>query len=679
MALVYSYLRFSTKKQQHGDSHRRQREMGLSWIKSNGHQEATLIQDRGVSSFRGQNKHHGALSQFLQAIKAGKIQPGSILLVEHLDRLSRQGVDEAHDLFKKILKAGVDIVCLKPEPKRYSVSDLDDFLALLMPLIHFNNAHLESKNKSQRVKAYWQKIRSTGQVANSHCPSWLDWDGKQFVPNDGVEAIRYMFQLASEGKGQKQILQALQDKFPPIGTSGKWVASYISKTLSERAVLGEMTFRLPDDNGKRKPTGDVIQGYYPQIIDEELWNKVYLERKKRLRHKGPDAGYVNIFRGLVINANDRSAMHHIRSQSQTGYLQRRFQSYKQQQKAKGADSASIDMFEFEKGFLIYLRELSVSDLYPKNDQVDKQKDDVTKQLSAITSQIQAIENELENPENTKIISALAKSLNTLTTKKEIIEEELAKIKSMRRVDDLHDMTSLAIKVSELPDDSEERHKLRSLLHDVVKTIWIKPERHHYKIYWIAQIVFTSGAIRYLVGGNKIENVWSYANNQGNLILDTSPVNVYLCDEMPKVLDGLDLSDESIDWKNTHLLKPLADLANDDRLPFDLPEQLPDDYDQAIDCFVRWSKSLQAKDSARMIPSQLARFTKYHRLSRRVDFDKAAIILDRYGKHLTKHVKNNKVALLTARASYRRARQFLDWWGCDVSSSPNGNAAVVVEG
>src|SRR5262249_52227692 len=42
-------------------------------------------------------------------------QEGSALIVESVDRISRQGIDEGYDLCKRILKAGIRLVTLTPE------------------------------------------------------------------------------------------------------------------------------------------------------------------------------------------------------------------------------------------------------------------------------------------------------------------------------------------------------------------------------------------------------------------------------------------------------------------------------------------------------------------------------------------------------------------------------------
>lgn len=172
---VYSYVRFSSKKQEKGDSLRRQSTGGEEWIARNadkGYVAARLtLHDIGVSAFRGKNKHTGALKLFLQEIESGRVQPGAILLVEHLDRLSRQGVGEAYALFTQILNAGVHIAVLKPYEQIYSRESVNDLVGLLLPLIYFYLAFIESKTKSDRLRNVWDHKREKAKDGVSVRPS----------------------------------------------------------------------------------------------------------------------------------------------------------------------------------------------------------------------------------------------------------------------------------------------------------------------------------------------------------------------------------------------------------------------------------------------------------------------------------------------------------------------------
>src|SRR5262245_41745682 len=77
---AYSYVRFSSKKQEEGDSIRRQVDATAAWAKRKGvHLDNSLSIDRGVSAFRGKNRDLGALGEFLRQVEGGRVKPGSYL------------------------------------------------------------------------------------------------------------------------------------------------------------------------------------------------------------------------------------------------------------------------------------------------------------------------------------------------------------------------------------------------------------------------------------------------------------------------------------------------------------------------------------------------------------------------------------------------------------------------
>src|SRR5690348_4315741 len=114
---AYSYIRFSHPQQAAGDSLRRQTERAEAYCARKGLtlDTALTLRDLGVSAWQGKNAAVGNFRTFLDAIKTGRVEPGSALIVEGIDRISRQGIDEGYDLIKSILKAGVRIVTLSPE------------------------------------------------------------------------------------------------------------------------------------------------------------------------------------------------------------------------------------------------------------------------------------------------------------------------------------------------------------------------------------------------------------------------------------------------------------------------------------------------------------------------------------------------------------------------------------
>ena len=123
MTKAYGYVRFSTPEQAKGDSYRRQTEAANEYARRHGlllDTELTFT-DLGVSAFRGANAKTGALGAFLEAVKDGTIAPGSHLLIENLDRLTRADVLEAREtIFTGIIRRGITLVTLFDQPGLFS-------------------------------------------------------------------------------------------------------------------------------------------------------------------------------------------------------------------------------------------------------------------------------------------------------------------------------------------------------------------------------------------------------------------------------------------------------------------------------------------------------------------------------------------------------------------------------
>src|SRR4051794_35478661 len=103
-ATAYSYLRYSSPQQSTGDSVRRQMEASAAWCKRNNVTLDTTLRDNGVSAFKGkhrtaENADTHALARFLAAVESGKVKPGSYLILESLDRLTREAIVPAVNLF----------------------------------------------------------------------------------------------------------------------------------------------------------------------------------------------------------------------------------------------------------------------------------------------------------------------------------------------------------------------------------------------------------------------------------------------------------------------------------------------------------------------------------------------------------------------------------------------------
>src|SRR5690349_19321284 len=111
MLKAYSYLRFSTPEQERGDSFRRQAQLARDYALAHRLEldEELTFRDLGVSAFRGRNAEVGRLGEFREAVRDGVIPRGSYLLLESLDRLSRDKPRKAVKLLEAICEEGIAV------------------------------------------------------------------------------------------------------------------------------------------------------------------------------------------------------------------------------------------------------------------------------------------------------------------------------------------------------------------------------------------------------------------------------------------------------------------------------------------------------------------------------------------------------------------------------------------
>lgn len=306
---AYSYLRFSTPEQAQGDSFRRQTALAEAYAKQHGLELDTTLRfaDKGVSAFRGQNAATGALMQFRRAIEDGEINPDCYLLVESLDRISRNVVTEAQGLFLNIIGMGVTLVTLS-DGKAYSKAEINrDPVGLIMSLLVMIRAHEESLTKSKRLKQAWigkrAKVETGGHVLTAKAPGWLRVaNGTIEVIEDRAAVVRRMYALTLEGQGKEAIARTLNaEGLPPFGRAALWHASYVQKVLTNPAVIGTLTTNtLEHADGKthRQQVG-MVPEYYPVVVDPETFSRVQALKATSTKTKGA-ATVQNVLAGLAL-------------------------------------------------------------------------------------------------------------------------------------------------------------------------------------------------------------------------------------------------------------------------------------------------------------------------------------------------------------------------------------------
>ena len=309
-----SYCRFSTAIQASGDSLRRQLALSDDYAKKHNLQINRTLTDKGVSGFRGANLQQGALGAFIKAVEMGKVKPGSVLLIEALDRLSRNEITEQLGLFLCILTAGIEIVTLYDERSYTRESINGNPTELIISIVLMIRGWEESATKSFRLKEAWKAKRNSAgsRKLTSKCPLWLKpcRGGGHFeaIP-ERVKVVASIFELAEQGFGTHAICKDLNKQGVKPWSSGKWWnPNYVRRILRNRAVLGEFQPKIRPSRNTRQAEGPTQLGYYPAIISAGTFYRVNKDVAAPPVRPNRKDSVSNLFTGLAYDGESEAPM-----------------------------------------------------------------------------------------------------------------------------------------------------------------------------------------------------------------------------------------------------------------------------------------------------------------------------------------------------------------------------------
>jgi DNA invertase Pin-like site-specific DNA recombinase len=499
--LAYSYIRFSHPSQAEGDSLRRQTEAALDWCQRHGARldTSTTFRDLGKSAYLGEhrkNADRNALAAFLKLVEAGKIPRGSYLIIENLDRLSREHIQPALLLALNLLQAGIRIVQLKPTEMVFD--DKSDTLPVMMMMMELSRGHSESAMKSERVGGAWAKKKEAARNGNpqpsakDNCvngmdllthqlPAWIEErGGKMEVIPEKAALVRHVVQLARAGYGLTAIVKKLNADGVPVITqrltakglptrhaADHWARSYVAKLLSNRAVIGEYQ-PYKGRNANRKKDGEPIPNYYPAIVSEDEWQAMRRSMAQRRARPGrPAKGRMNVFQGILFDARDGATLQMQEKGKKGGG--RILVSYKAIHGVEGSKFVGFPFDTFEAAVLSCLREIDPHEILNGDTGPDE-----TLALAGELARVEARIAELEAELLEGDVAALAKVLRQLEAQKKDLAEKLAEARHKAAhpaSEAWGECQSLAAAVDEAPDQEEVRVRLRAALRRIVEGVW----------------------------------------------------------------------------------------------------------------------------------------------------------------------------------------------------------------
>ena len=254
--------------------------------------------DSGISAFKGKNAATGELGRFIDAVESKLIPSNSWLVVENLDRLSREDILKAQSLFTRLLSLDITVVTGMDKKIYTKQSVTDNPMELMYSIMLFARAHEESKTKSKRTygnalsiierhnkgersaDGYALAIRSVG--SNMW---WTDCSDGSVKPHRVYfDIAKEIIGLAIDGMGSHSITAYLNKTYTGIlpktksNKEGVWSLNRVSQFLQKRSMIGEKAITIDGIDY-------VLSDYYPALCDEETFYKMRGLRQHHLANR----------------------------------------------------------------------------------------------------------------------------------------------------------------------------------------------------------------------------------------------------------------------------------------------------------------------------------------------------------------------------------------------------------
>lgn len=444
----------STDRQLDGHSLDRQVKATKAYCEQNNLELIDELADIGLSGYSGANVTKGQLGQLFQALETGNAPEGLVVVVESLDRLSRQNPLTALTQFSKMLDYGIELHTLF-DRQVYTKETVGANAHLLFVSIgSMIRSFEESETKSKRLKAVWaKKKQDQSTIVTSQVPYWINVNkdtkgkAKSFeLRSKEASIIREIFDLSiNQNLGAQAITSYLNknlDRYPRTRVSSRnkdqgWAESYIKSILNNPAVYGvyQPHKRI---NGKRVPDGDPFVDYYPAVITKEefLLNQSKLAQRKITGKGRKSTTFKNLFRGLLYCRSCGSKISYKFAEKNKGGPVLRCDLAKQGR--AGCNSLAVRYQPFEDLFFHVMKDVDFISAINDNDFKNKKRNleleisGIEEKLSIIDQQMDSLIDEMIDPSKpqgwkSKIqdkITQLTAQQETLTKRLEPLKEEV---------------------------------------------------------------------------------------------------------------------------------------------------------------------------------------------------------------------------------------------------------------
>lgn len=280
---VAAYARVSTEQDEQQSSYEAQVEYYTHYIQNNPDWEfAGIYADDGISGTN--TKKRDGFKNMIKDAKDGKI---NLILTKSISRFARNTVDTLQTV-RELKAIGVEVVFEKE-----NIRTMDKQCEVLLTIMS-SLAQEESRSISENVRWGHQRSMQEGNVIIAY-NRFLGYekgeDGKPKINAEQAQIVKDIYRMYLDGMTIRNIAKTLTEKGikTPAGKD-VWSVSTIKSILSNEKYKGDslrqktftvdyLTKTVKKNNGEQKQY--YIQNSHPAIIDEDTFELVQLELKRR--------------------------------------------------------------------------------------------------------------------------------------------------------------------------------------------------------------------------------------------------------------------------------------------------------------------------------------------------------------------------------------------------------------
>ncbi|MCG7402010.1 recombinase family protein [Caballeronia zhejiangensis] len=352
-----------------------------------------MLRDEGQSAYHGDHVTKGAFGGFLREVEAGHVPPGSVLIAESMDRMSRATVIDALMQLLAIISRGITVVTMA-DKREYSQDGINkNPFDLMFSIMLMAQARTEIDNRATRIRAAararatnWVKLDERKRLGVGKDPGWVEYDSKtnefQFWEpfTTPLLALIGFFRQGYSLRCCFDQLEAAGIPLPPdrmvngkIRKGGLSNTTRLHEIIQNRALIGEKTVEIEGQEY-------AMPNYYPALTEAEFIELQAL-RSQRGRTAGTRSEIVSFVTGMRLTfcmkcgsalANQNMLGRSLREDGlpQDGHRRLYCTSATQADKSKRCGTGSMSIVPVERAVMDYCSDqIKLTSLFVENDDI----------------------------------------------------------------------------------------------------------------------------------------------------------------------------------------------------------------------------------------------------------------------------------------------------------------------